>query len=156
MFIASFLFMFASSAYAVDGYQQAKWGMTIEQVKATTTTTECSGAYKVESYFCAPIELLGTKGEVVYIFSDGKLIRANLNFRDVQPRMFDELKVLLTEKYGLPIVDATPPVQGMFTITASWVSEGITLQYIKMGMSVLSVSYDGTTAVQAEAAKNSL
>lgn len=144
------------SALAVDGYQSAKWGMAEADVRAVVTPGECSGTYKVEAYFCAPAELLGRKGEAVYIFAGGKLIRVNLNFSGADAKLFDELKPLLAEKYGTPVVEAKPPVSGMYTIKASWVSEGVTMTFMKFGSTSLSVSYDGEAAAAGAEAKSAL
>ena len=95
--------MFSSSAMAVDGYKDIKFGTPKEQVlksKLCSFEKAPSGQPGVEYYGCSNFKFGGKKVEAAVFFIDGKFMRlAVVQEYDLTPGLLTQL----IKKYGDPM-----------------------------------------------------
>jgi hypothetical protein len=134
----------------VNGWRDAKWGMTEEQLKEAfksevTLVPEPSVNGDLHSFFAIPVyEIAGTKFKVVFsLDNDTKTLKAvtmrptNASDAFYPQALFKRLEALLTEKYGSPTRRTRPEdkqdTPSMTSVDAVWefASTKISLGYLE-------------------------
>jgi len=109
-FLISLFVLLTASALTADEYdfRKTRWGMSKEEVKLTEDNEP---AYEESDFFGYENEIAGMDCYVIYVFTSDKLVRTKYSFihehanRTDYIQDYQELKEILTKKYGQPVRD---------------------------------------------------
>jgi hypothetical protein len=105
----SSIYLCSSIVHADEKYdfRKVRWGMTIDEVKASETNKMEDENVTVIVYRC---EVAGTDSSLEYYFTKGKLVKAGYIFQEEYRNLnnyisdFEKIKKILIRKYGLPTI----------------------------------------------------
>jgi len=101
----------------VTGWAKIKWGMTIEDVRSAYPGATGDGTR--ERLFLEPVQIgdLSMNVSVSARTGTDRITKIELSNMDGGSRKFDGLKVLLIQKYGAPINEATKSDEANASVT---------------------------------------
>lgn len=142
-------------ARAADGYQEATWGMTVDQVKQAVPglgEKPCV-SFSTDLAYCSSVIVLGKTGEASYQFDDGgNLVRVRLIFDPATAEFTKEVMRTMLVKYG-----ACETENHFQRVTFFWLTEGVRVDFdVAGGQPTLVVTYDGAASASFHAAESAL
>jgi hypothetical protein len=107
--LIALILLIPTSSYAVEGYKDIKFGISIEQLRKKkpchlTDTDKISGAPNGLAYSCMDYAFNGSKTSAIFLFIDKKLLRIAINAGST-PQDAAILVNGLNSKYGKPNFD---------------------------------------------------
>lgn len=152
--LAVALLTLPSTAYAVDGFQGAKWGMSPEEVRAAFPEALCKSRMKRledgERLSCRGNVLDDANASLKFTFIDGALRRVDAEAKVAGRAGLQAVIDGLLVKYGEPIVTTTT-FPGTTYVRRTWPKEKLTFNYyVAERVSEAILCYEDATYIGAQ------